>query len=242
MIRRAVTQVLDAHGRSGCITAEIFVPRGEELAHHTLNRRLGIEGGISILGTTGIVRPLSHAAYTATIDAALSVARSSGLHQAVFTTGRRSERFAQGLLPKLPAEAFVQIGDYFAHAMAAAADGGFEKVTLAVFLGKAVKMSQRIPHTHARSAALTLAQLAQWVLETGCDPDFADQVAAAHTARHAFDIVKPACPALIDRVGREVVKAALAFSRKALKVDLVIFDFDGAVCFNSTSHGEEFSK
>ena len=246
MIRKAVSQVLDDLGRQGRVRAEIFVPRGEELARHTLNRRLGIEGGISILGTTGIVRPLSHEAYTATIDAALSVARSCGLRQIVFTTGRRSERFTQGLYPDLPPEAFIQIGDYFAHAMAAAAAFGFELVILGVFFGKAVKMSQRIPHTHARSAALTLAQLARWALEAGCDSDLADQVAAAHTARHAFDLVKSACPALIDKVGREVVAAALAFSRNALKVDVVIFDldgnFDGELCFNSKSDGEDFSR
>ena len=246
MIRKAISQVLNTHGRQGRVRAEIFVSGGEELARHTLNRRLGIEGGISILGTTGIVRPLSHEAYTDTIDAALSVAHSCGLRQVVFTTGRRSERFIQRLYPVMPPEAFIQIGDYFAHAMAAAAARGFELVILGVFFGKAVKMSQQIPHTHARSAALTLAQLARWALETGCDSDLANQVAAAHTARHALDLVRSACPALIDKVGREVAKAAVAFSRNALKVDVVIFDldgnFDGEVCFKSKSDGDNFSR
>ena len=133
MIREAVTRVLTEHGLSGRVEVEVFVPEGEALARKTLNARLGIVGGISILGTTGIVRPMSHEAYTATIRAGLSVAQAVGLKRAVLTTGRRSERYAQLRWPRLPEEAFVQIGDYFAAAMQMAADQAFESVMLAVF-------------------------------------------------------------------------------------------------------------
>ncbi|MBF0413872.1 MAG: cobalt-precorrin-5B (C(1))-methyltransferase [Desulfamplus sp.] len=95
------------------VDVEIFVPKGRELAEKTLNARLGIIGGISILGTTGIVKPMSHDAYIATIKSGISVARAMGSDTLVFTTGRRSERVAISLFPELPEYAFVQIGDFF---------------------------------------------------------------------------------------------------------------------------------
>ncbi|MGD9367721.1 MAG: cobalt-precorrin-5B (C(1))-methyltransferase CbiD [Desulfobacteraceae bacterium] len=229
MIRRAALQAMADHGLYGAVEAEIFVPEGEALARHTLNARLGIVGGISILGTTGIVRPLSHEAYVATVQAALSVARASGLSRVVLTTGRRSERFARQRWPHIPDEGFVQIGDYFAQAMQMAADLKFEQVMLAVFFGKAVKMAQGIAHTHARSARLTLEKLARWALEVTGSADLAECVAGANTARHVFDLIKDDYPALIAKVGREVVRSAATFARGKVGVGAVIFGFDGSV-------------
>lgn len=235
MIRRTAMQVMADRDLYGTVDAEIFVPQGEVLARHTLNARLGIVGGISILGTTGIVRPLSHEAYVATVQAALSVARASGLSQVVLTTGRRSERFAQKRWPHIPDEGFVQIGDYFAEAMQMAAGQKFEQVILAVFFGKAVKMAQGIAHTHARSARLTLEKLAQWALEVTGNTDLAECVAGANTARHAFDLIKDDYPALIVKVGREVVRSATKFAKGKVVVGAVIFGFDGSVRFESVN-------
>ncbi len=233
MIRDAALQVMNACNVRGRVVAEIFVPRGEALARHTLNDRLGIVGGISILGTTGIVRPLSHDAYVATIRAALSVARASGLQAVVMTTGRRSERFAQALWPDMSETAFVQIGDYFSAALEMAADQRLACVTLAVFFGKAVKMAMAIPHTHARSARLTLVRLSQWTAEITGRDDLARKVADANTARMAFELVADDHPELIAKVGREMVRSALRFSGNRLKVRAVIFDFEGWVRFDS---------
>lgn len=237
MIRRAVLDVLEKRGVKASVTVEIFVPEGEALARHTLNARLGIVGGISILGTTGIVKPLSHEAYVTTIDSALSVAKASGLSHVVFTTGRRSERFAQRLFPGYPDEAFVQMGDYFAKAMEMAANRQFGEVTLALFFGKAVKMAQAIPHTHARSAQLSLETLGRWAFEITHDEACARHVSEANTARHAFDLIVKACPELIERVGREVSKAALEFGGGRMRVETVIFGFDGQICFESVVRG-----
>jgi cobalt-precorrin-5B (C1)-methyltransferase len=233
MIRRAATQAMEAHNACGTARVEIFVPRGAELAEHTLNARLGILGGISILGTTGVVRPLSHEAYVATIKAALSVARAAGLNRVVLTTGRRSERFAQECWPEYAEEGFVQIGDYFARALGMTAALGFHEVILAVFFGKAVKMAQAIPHTHARSARLTLGRLAHWAREVGGGMALSRQVAEANTARHAFDLIKAACPALIEKVGGEIINAARQFGGPHIALRALIFDFNGKVCFDS---------
>jgi cobalt-precorrin-5B (C1)-methyltransferase len=113
MINQAITETLAQHDLQRAVTVEVFVPRGAEIAKKTLNARLGILGGISILGTTGLVRPMSHDAFIATIKSGLSVARASGNSKVVLTTGRRSERYAQQRWPLLAEEAFIQIGDFF---------------------------------------------------------------------------------------------------------------------------------
>lgn len=159
MITRALTDLLETTGHTGGVAVEIFVPQEAALARRTLNTRLGIIGDLSILDTTWLVKPLSHDAYTATIDACLSVARAVGLETAVLTTGRRSERIAQSLLPELPAEAFVQIGDFFQNSLNMIVARGFRQSTLAVFFGKALKMAQGTPRTHASRADLNLEVL-----------------------------------------------------------------------------------
>ncbi|MCP4746209.1 MAG: cobalamin biosynthesis protein CbiD [Desulfobacteraceae bacterium] len=232
MITLAVEDVLERYHMTGQVEVEVYVPDGQILARKTLNARLGILGGISILGTTGEVRPLSHEAYLATIASSLSVARACGASEVVFTTGRRSERFAQNLWPRIAQDRFIQIGDFFAKSIQMAQAQGIESVTMAVFFGKAVKMSQAIAHTHARSADLRLKKLAQWAQEISSDAVFAQQVERANTARHAFDLIRPRYPELIQRVGKEVIRAAIGFSSGKLNVHAVIFDFQGAVCFS----------
>ena len=239
MIRRAVLDVLENHGVHGRVETEIFVPDGKKIAEKTLNARLGILGGISILGTTGIVRPMSHDAFIATITSALSVARASGARAAVLTTGRRSERFAQELWPHLAEETFVQIGDFFKLSLEAAADQGFEQATLAVFFGKALKMAQGVPHTHAARSSLTLNKLADWALEITGSRKLANQILAANTARHAFVIIGKDHPGVISHVGKQIVKSAQDFAGPKMAIQSVIFDYNGEVVFDSNDRGQK---
>jgi len=239
MIRQSVVDVLETSAIAGRVCVEVFVPNGRELAEKTLNARLGIIGGISILGTTGIVRPMSHDAYVATIESALSVAHACGLDQVVMTTGRRSERHAQNLLSHLPEEAFVQIGDFFKLSLERAAGCGFRQVILTVFFGKALKMAHGVPHTHAAKSSLTLNRLADWALsETGCE-SFSSALREANTARHALGIIKDEYPELISCVGEKMVSSAFAFAGDGMIVRGVIFDFDGTVMFDSRSGREK---
>lgn len=237
MIIRAVRSVLVRTGRSGRVRVEVFVPRGAELARRTLNARLGILGGISILGTTGVVRPMSHEAYSATIRSALSVARATGLPRVVLTTGRRSERHAQGLYPELPERAFVQMGDFFGFALETAAGLGFAGVALVVFFGKAVKMAQGLAHTHAGRADLALSQLAAWCREAGISPALAAEVAAANTARQAFERLHPAAPAALAAVGARILTAARNLSNAPLAIEALILDYDGGVAWQGRADG-----
>jgi cobalt-precorrin-5B (C1)-methyltransferase len=240
MITREATAVLAERNLSGTVTVEVFVPEGEALSRNTLNARLGILGGISILGTTGIVRPMSHEAYEATIRSQLAVARAVGLTTVVFTTGRRSERYAMGRFPGLPEEGFIQIGDFFRASLEMAAAAGVPEVLLAVFFGKAVKMAVGVPHTHAAKSDLSLAALSRWAAEAGVGATLRDEIAASNTARHAFDLVSGRHPEVIHAVGRRMLASARGFAGKGVSVRGVVFDYEGRVCFDGL--GEDGSK
>ena len=233
MIRQSVQQALDAHSDPRGAEIEIFVPRGELIAGRTLNARLGILGGISILGTTGVVKPMSHEAYIATIASAMSVAKATGTDTVVCTTGRRSERHAQALFAGLPEPAFVQIGDYFAKSMKLAAKNGFPCVVLAAFFGKAVKMAQGVPHTHAAKSGMHLADLAEWVRARHPDPALAESVIAANTAREAFFHIRPACPGVFADMADRIIGAARTFAGNGPEVRVVIFDYEGGVAVDT---------
>ncbi len=234
MIRQAVEQVLGRDAKPAAIDVEIFVPQGEALARNTLNARLGIVGGLSILGTTGIVKPLSHEAYTATIRSALSVARAAERDTVVMTTGRRSERFSQALFPEWHEEQFIQIGDYFQFALAAAAEMGVRRIILAVFFGKAVKMAMGVPHTHAAKSELLLDRLAQWTADVTGRPQLVEAVRQANTARHAFELLNGKYPEVIGRVGQQIVRHAGIFAEGKPAVRSLIFDYEGDVIFDSS--------
>ena len=232
MITRAVAEVLDRRPETAAVTVEVFIPEGRRLAEKTLNARLGIVGGLSILGTTGWVHPLSHEAYIATIQSAVNVAAATGCRKLVMTTGRRSERFAQSRWPDLPEEGFVQIGDFFKAGCEAAAVKGFDRLVLAVFFGKAVKMAQGVEHTHAAKSELTLTRLARWTQRMTGDETIAGHVAAANTARHALEYLRPGCPGVIRKVGDEMIRAARKFAG-GQDVRGVMFDYDGTLLYNS---------
>jgi len=233
MIHQAVNQILDRHHVQRAVRVEVFVPKGAEIARKTLNARLGILGGISILGTTGLVRPMSHEAFIATIEAALSVARASGNKAVVLTTGRRSERYARLLWPRLPEEVFVQIGDFFKRSLEIAAGHSFDRITLAVFFGKAVKMAQGVPHTHAAKSRLTLNSLSEWAMKTTRNSELSQKILAANTARHAFDMIYPHHPGVIAFVGKQLIGSAMMFAAKKVQIQSVIFDYDGKVAYDS---------
>ena len=216
------------------VHVEIFVPKGEELAKKTLNARLGIVGGISILGTTGIVTPMSHDAYIATIKSGINVAAASHIDTLVFTTGRRSERFAMGIFDDFSEEAFIQTGDFFKASLDLAADqGGIRNIIYTVFFGKAVKMALGFEHTHAAKSELTLKQLAGWAKEVSGSDTLARKIEDANTARHAFSYIHPDYPGITALVGQKIRENALAFCGQQLDIRSIIFDFEGNIVFDS---------
>lgn len=211
------------------IEVEIQVPRGAELAVRTLNPRLGIVDGISILGTTGLVRPFSHKAYEETIQAALSVAVSNGCKEVVLSTGGKSERLAQAMLKMPRSESFVQIADFFAFALGEARKMGFEKVVLSAFFGKVVKMAQGHPYTHAHTTPLDLSPLAGVAREAGFDALFCRDLASANTARHALELLlAEGAAGVIRTVAERAMEEACRFGGHSFSTRLLLFDYDGS--------------
>lgn len=232
MVENSVKHVLKKNRQNFAVRVVIFVPEGERLAQKTLNGRLGITGGISILGTTGVVRPMSHDAYTATIYSALSVAKAAGIKELVLSTGRRSERCAQNYFLDIAPEGFIQIGDFFSESLKMVADFGFDKVFMAVFFGKALKMAQGAECTHAAKTRLSLRSLAAWGIEDGCGKEFAGKLATANTAREAFDLIRRDFPALIPGVGERLIRSASMLSDYQFDVNAVIFDYQEQVAWD----------
>ncbi|MDR3557721.1 MAG: cobalt-precorrin-5B (C(1))-methyltransferase CbiD [Syntrophobacteraceae bacterium] len=222
------------------IMVEIEAPKGEELARRTLNPRLGIIGGISILGTTGLVRPFSHEAYEQTIQAALSVAASNRCDTAVLSTGGKSERFARQRFPELPSEAFVQIADFFSFAVRESVRLGFAGIIHSIFFGKAVKMAMGHPYTHAHSAPMDLEFLALLARSLGHDDELCAKLAVANTARHALDIIADrGSRDIIESVARKAAEQSASLAGGASRIRLLLFDYDGKLLAEAKAAGSE---
>ncbi len=188
MIRAAVLEALADHLAEGpiVVTVTISIARGRELAKKTLNERLGIVGGLSILGTTGIVRPISAEAWTATIEASMAVARETGSREIVLSTGRTSEKAVQAFLG-LPVEAYAMMGDYLHFSLSAAGRQGFHKVHLAGMWAKVLKAAMAIPQTHVRHGALEAEAATAFIGKLSKNPSLAQGLSTANTAREIYD-------------------------------------------------------
>ncbi len=153
------------------LTITISVPQGAEIALRTFNPRLGIEGGISIIGVSGIVKPFSEEAFIDSIRKCMTIAKASGSERVVINSGGKSERFVKSLYPNLPQQAFVEYGNYIGETLKMANELGFKYVTLGVMLGKAVKLADGHLDTHSRKTTMDKGFIAQLLKESGCDND-----------------------------------------------------------------------
>jgi len=208
MIAEAVGEVLQAQSVPSAARVTISIPDGVQRAGKTLNERLGIIGGLSILGTTGVVKPISHKAWTDTLDAALDVALACGCRTVICSTGRTSEQAAQHLLRPakgegqkarglkfsplticpLPEEAFVMMGDHVGYTLEACHRRGISGVVVAAQFAKLIKIACGHPQTHAGRVELDLGQVADWVREGKLDGDLANRIELANTARQLFEV------------------------------------------------------
>ena len=152
----------------------LSVPQGEEIARRTFNPRLGIEGGISIIGVSGIVKPFSEEAFIDSIRKCMTVAQASGSERVVINSGGKSERFVKALYPSLPQQAFVEYGNYIGETLKIAHELDIKAVTLGVMLGKAVKLAAGHLDTHSRKATMDKDFIRQLLAEADCDIDISD--------------------------------------------------------------------
>ena len=169
------------------LSITISVPEGEAIAKRTFNPRLGIEGGISIIGVSGIVKPFSEEAFIDSIRKCMNVAKASDTSRVVINSGGKSERFVKALYPNLPQQAFVEYGNYIGETLKMAHELDIREVTLGVMLGKAVKLAAGHLDTHSRKATMDKAFIQQMLHEAGCQAD----LEKITLARELWQVIPP---------------------------------------------------
>lgn len=229
MLRDNVGAAVDLTARG--VRVVLSVPDGEQRAKKTTNARLGILGGISVLGTTGVVRPFSTASWRASVVQAVQVMAAQQESTLVLATGGRTEKAAMRLLPDLPEVCFVEVGDFTGAALTKAKELGLTDVCFVGMAGKLTKLASGVLMTHYTRSRVDLSVLADITAEVGGD-DAA--VAAANTARHAYEmwaqagLLRPAG----DRLCAQVADVLTRFSGLSARVAMV--DPEGGRCVAAT--------
>lgn len=196
-------------GYRGPVHCRLAALEGEEKAGQTLNPRLGVTGGISILGTRGTVRPFSTDAWKASICQALDVAAALGCPAVCLTTGRRSEDAMRALFPDLEPQAFIQAADHADTAVAGAVARGFSQIFWGCFPGKLLKLAQGETDTHARRSAPNFTLFARFCREAGLDEKLTVAAASLPTIVGALEVIRANEPAIYrDIIGLMAEKAA----------------------------------
>lgn len=230
MIAEGLTMVLGSDSPSPGVEVTVSIPGGEELARKTLNARIGIVGGLSILGTTGIVRPMSTASWRASVVQSIDVAAANSLPHIVLTTGGRSERFAESVYPDLPEMAFVQMGIFTGDSLKRCVTRGVAGVTVCGMIGKLAKLAAGRMQTHVAGGGVDLVFLAGLAREAGAGEAIVRAIAMANTARHVEQIVDASgFTRLYARIVEQTVRACQEHAGGRLGVEAILFDFDGKV-------------
>ena len=212
------------------VEVTVSIPGGEELARRTLNARIGILGGLSILGTTGVVRPMSTASWRASVVQSIDVAAANSLRHIVLTTGGRSERFATALYPELPEMAFVQMGIFTGESLKRAVERGVPKVTVCGMIGKLAKLATGQMQTHVAGGGVDLTFLADLARKAGARDDLVAAIARANTARHVEELISASdSPASFETVAAWAAASCNDHVGGRLDLEVVMFDFEGRV-------------
>ncbi len=228
----------------GALLSILYVPDGDIVAKKTLNPRLGIEGGISILGTTGYVIPISAKAWLGTIKSSLAFLSGNKIDACVYTPGRFSEKTAMKLLKDMPKESFIEIGDYVSYSIRKAAGSGIKRVIFAGQFGKIVKISQGARNTNAKYGNLDLkylGALVKAVLKEHIDiipenevNDLYEKIINSNTSRQVYDYILSLCNIynpLPDKIFYNILKAAkenlIRMSKEQVNINIILISYEG---------------
>ncbi|MGA8157888.1 MAG: cobalt-precorrin-5B (C(1))-methyltransferase, partial [Rhodoplanes sp.] len=240
MIRDAIAEVAAMAGGQGDVEVEIAIPGGEALAAKTLNGRLGIIGGLSILGTTGIVVPYSCSAWIHSIHRGIDVARAIGLTHIAGATGATSEAAVQKL-HDLPETALIDMGDFVCGMLKYVRAHPVPRVTIAGGVAKMTKLAQGLLDLHSKRGAVDLAALATLAESAGASDALRARILAANTAAEAFAHAQAEGIALGDAVARAAQHAALrVVAGSDIAIEIVLFDRGGGLAGHApffSAHG-----
>ncbi len=229
MIASVIAEVAEVYGGDGAVEVEISIPGGETLAIKTMNGRLGILGGLSILGTTGIVRPFSCASWIASIHRGIDVARCAGITHVVGATGSTSEDAVKARYD-LPEQAYLDMGDFAGGLLKYLRAHPVDKLTLAGGFAKFVKLAQGALDLHSGRSQVDFAALAAILSKAGAPADLLEKVPSANTAKEVLDLASAHGIDLGGIVAREAKAAVKAVLRQApIDFEVLVIDRKGKI-------------
>lgn len=171
------------------VIVTLYVPDGEEIAHRTFNPRIGVMGGISIIGTSGIVKPFSSEAFVSSIRKSMKVAQATGTPRIVISSGAKSEKTIKAHYPGLPEQAFVHYGNFIGETLKIAAELKIPRVTLGVMIGKAVKLAEGHLDTHSKKVVMNKTFISSIARQAGCNETDMATIDRLTLARELWDIL-----------------------------------------------------
>jgi cobalt-precorrin-5B (C1)-methyltransferase len=232
MISHAIDEIFGQQQKNRYgLSILISVPEGEEIAKKTDNPRLGIIGGISILGTTGIVIPYSTASFAASIRQSIDVSKAMGTDSVILTTGGRSEDFARDIFGNSIADhAYIQIGDFVGFSIKQCAIKKIKKAYVIGFIGKLTKMAMGVKQTHVKGSHVDMNFVAKLAIRCGANNELVKKIMVANTARHVGELVDQfGLSMFYDVLCEEVYSHLSKYSPSGLQIKIILLDFNGKI-------------
>nr|WP_294548238.1 cobalt-precorrin-5B (C(1))-methyltransferase [uncultured Rhodopila sp.] len=228
MIRTAIAEAASLHGGGGAVVVELSIPGGEKIAEKTLNGRLGIAGGLSILGTTGVVVPFSCSAWIHSIHRGIDVARAAGLDHVAGATGSTSEA-AVAALYGLPETALIDMGDFVGGMLKYLRHHPVPRVTVAGGMAKMTKLGQGLLDLHSRRGEVDLHWLSRAAIDMGGETGLTARIAQSNSALEAFGHALAAGVDLPGGVAACAWRTAAAALGSGMRLEVVVFDRSGGL-------------
>lgn len=230
MMAQAIGEVAAQAGVAADFEVEVSIPGGEEIAKRTMNPRLGIVGGLSVLGTTGIVRPFSCAAWIASIHRGVDVARAAGLQHVIGATGSTSEAAARARHPHLPEMACLDMGDFAGGVLKYLRAHPVPRLTMAGGFAKFVKLAQGAMDLHSARSQVDFDALSGLMREAGAPDPLVEEARRANTAKEVLDISRVQgidVAALVARAARTRILEVLRGA--PVEVEVLLVDRKGGI-------------
>lgn len=216
----------------GGVDIMISIPEGEALAKKTFNPRLGILGGISVIGTSGVVKPFSSEAFVASIARQTSVALSLGADTIVINSGAKSEGYLRAALSELPPQSFVQYGNFIGETLAKLAEHSVPKIIMGIMLGKAVKLAEGNMDTHSKKVVMNRAFLHEVARSSGCSAEAEGLIDRITLARELWSDLSADD---LGRFMRHITRACFEVSQRLVpesELTVLLIDDEGQIRYS----------
>lgn len=215
----------------GGLDVTISVPGGREIAQKTFNPKVGVVDGISIIGTSGVVRPFSNEAFVEAIRKEVEVAVAVGADHLVINSGAKSEAFLKNRFPFLKPQAFVHYGNFIGETLKIAAQEGIRQVTMGIMMGKAVKLAEGNLDTHSKNVVMNKEFLKAVAAEAGCSSQTASMIDSITLARELWDFPQPEAARFTDAIlARCAAVCAAVYPSEAGRLEILLISEEGNIC------------